>query len=110
MPRGRPRKQKQVVMKHDCNDLFKLITDLLQRDLTDEESASIAKACFTFVKENYTPTQVFDDDILKEEVLSHRIVSKEDYEDDDFDFDDNMDGKSHGWGRQFIDENQGDDE
>lgn len=109
MPRGRPRKNKQVTVKSDCTDLFKLITDMLQRDLTDDESASVAKACFTFVKDNYTPTQVFDEEVLKEEVINHRIVSKKDFDDDDnLDYDD-MDGKDGGWGSQFTSADEDDE-
>lgn len=109
MARGRPRKQKKVVVKHDCNDLFKLITDLIHRDLTDEESGSVAKACFTFVKENYTPIQVFDDATLKEDVIVNQIVSKKDFDDfDDEDYDD-FDGKGHGWGKQFTDGSEDDE-
>lgn len=110
MPRGRPRKQKQVIVKNECNDLFKLISDLLKRELTDDESAAIAKSCFTFVKDNYTPTQVYTDDVLKEEVINNGIVGKNDFdyeEDEDYD---NMDGKGHGWGKQFVSEYQGDDD
>jgi len=95
-PRGRPRKQKVIAtVQHDGTDLFKLITELIQRELTDTESDALVKSCFAFIKDNYSPTQVFDEDVLKEEVLTHNIIKKSDYEDDDIESDD----PDYGWGR-----------
>lgn len=99
MPRGRKKKvnksttEKKIIANID---LFNTVTEILGRDLTEDETLKIIEGAKSFIKENLTPLQVFDADVLKEEVLVNGLV-KESGTDDDNDNDDDSD--YFGWGR-----------
>lgn len=86
MPRKKKAKSKikEVALS---SDLFKSITDMLGRDLTEDEMRTITESARVFIRENFTPVQIFEEDVLREDVLLHGIVGEEDetdYGDDTF--------------------------
>lgn len=100
MPRGRPKKKVTIKPKnYDDSDLFKLVNNLIERELSDDESQALVKACFSFIRENYSPNQVYDDNTLKEEVLKNDIVTIKDIEIDDWE--DNRTDRDNDWGDDY---------
>jgi hypothetical protein len=86
---AKPRKQKQTnktkTSKHskEDKDLFSFVEKLLQRQLTDKENETLVSCVKTFVGENIAPTDVYDEDQIREEAeLLNERGRDEDEEDE----------------------------
>lgn len=77
MPRKKKAKSK-IKEVSQSSDLFKSMTDIIGRDLTEDEVRTITEAARVFIRENFTPVQIFEEDVLREDVLLHGIVGEED--------------------------------
>ena len=110
MPRGRKKKIKPVIntIAQGSTDLFQFVTNIIGRDLTNAESLALVDASRTYVKDNMTPTQVFDEDVLKEEVLIHGIVDEK-LEVDEDDDDEDTSYRSRRAPKGYCHEDQGED-
>lgn len=96
------KEDKQIEKKTPvAQDLFKYVSDLLGRDLTESESEILAESARVFVSEELPPNQVYDKDILKEIALSMEYVTKEDFEEDDKDVFEEEDG-DESFGKLFC--------
>ncbi|MCK9154533.1 MAG: hypothetical protein M0P12_00315 [Paludibacteraceae bacterium] len=77
-------------------DLFKLMTEMLGRELTDEETEIIIESAKIFVADTFLPNFVYDKEVLKETALSNEIVTKDDFEDfEDFNEEDGFEDKQY---------------
>jgi len=96
MAKRKNTKKEQAVTRNKKpvgQDLFKLITEKLGRELTDEETEIITESAKLFVADTFLPNIVFDKELLKEVVLSNEIVTKDDFE--DFDEEDDFEDKPY---------------